>query len=217
MKNKYSWSLIKHDGTGTAHYSKNWSKQDQDEYNAKYYQEHKEKWGIKGTGTKAKVSEWSADDPDFADENYSDSNNIADTDYYAFTNKDGNTIILEEDMKWDLGKTKVDKAMQRRLRSVSDIIDQRQKDGEKTTNDTFRQLTSQAIDGTLDVNEDKKARQKNKLGAKGSTVKVGKYLDDIYSQAEKHLQDKGIDPESATGKAFYEKFNKLVEKQAATI
>lgn len=45
-KNDYSFSLdsIQH---GTAHYSKNWSRQDQNEYNHKYYQEHKEKWGQK--------------------------------------------------------------------------------------------------------------------------------------------------------------------------
>lgn len=32
----------------SAHYSKNWNKKKQDEYNAKYYQEHKDKWGVDG-------------------------------------------------------------------------------------------------------------------------------------------------------------------------
>lgn len=32
--------------TGKAHYSKNWTKAKQDEYNKKYYQTHKYKWGI---------------------------------------------------------------------------------------------------------------------------------------------------------------------------
>lgn len=30
----------------SAHYSKNWNKDKQDEYNKKYYQEHKDKWGV---------------------------------------------------------------------------------------------------------------------------------------------------------------------------
>lgn len=32
----------------SAHYSKNWNKDKQDAYNAKYYQEHKDKWGVDG-------------------------------------------------------------------------------------------------------------------------------------------------------------------------
>ncbi len=32
----------------SAHYSKNWNKDKQDEYNKKYYQEHKDKWGVDG-------------------------------------------------------------------------------------------------------------------------------------------------------------------------
>ena len=32
----------------SAHYSKNWDKSKQDEYNKKYYKEHKDKWGVTG-------------------------------------------------------------------------------------------------------------------------------------------------------------------------
>lgn len=220
VRNNYSWPLDKDFiAHGTAHLSKNWTAQDQKEYNADYYQQHKEKWGVKGeSSSKSTYSEYSENDPDFADKNFSNANNVADTDYYAFTGANGNGVIIQEDMKWELGKgQKIDKNMHRRLRAVNNIIDQRQKDGEKTTTDDFVKLTSQAIDGTLDVNEDKKARQKNALGAQGSTASAGKYLDDIYAQAEAHLKEKGIDAESDIGKAFYEKFNKLVANQAKTV
>ena len=49
--NQYTFNLetnyLQHNKQG-AHYSKNWNKEKQDEYNAKYYKEHKDKWGIKG-------------------------------------------------------------------------------------------------------------------------------------------------------------------------
>lgn len=174
-RNNYSWCLdtISH---GTAHYSKNWDKADQDEYNAKYYQEHKEKWGVKGDRSSgSKYSEYNANDPDFAESNYSDSNLIDGTDFYAFTGANGNTVILDEDSKYELGAGQtVDKGMARRLRAFGDIVEQRRKN-------------------------------------------VSKYLDDIYSQAESHLKEKGIDPESAVGKEFYRKFNDLVAQQAKTV
>lgn len=53
--NDYSWSLdespefIAH----SAHYSKNWKKADQDAYNKTYYQQHKEKWGVKSDASEA--------------------------------------------------------------------------------------------------------------------------------------------------------------------
>lgn len=217
-RNNYSWCLdtISH---GTAHYSKNWDKADQDEYNAKYYQEHKEKWGVKGDRSSgSKYSEYNANDPDFAESNYSDSNLIAGTDFYTFTGANGNTVVLEEDMKWELpAGQKADKDLGRRLRAFDDEVTTRRQNGEKVSGQQWRDMATAAINGTSDVNAANKVRQKSALGSNGSSANVNKYLDDIYSQAESHLKEKGIDPESAVGKEFYRKFNDLVAQQAKTI
>lgn len=205
---------------GTAHYSKNWNKADQTAYNKEYYQQHKDKWGVKDSASKTSsgstFGEYSEDDPAFADSTYDEKNVISDTDYFVYTDENGNQTIVSEDMKWVLpAGTKVDSEMKRRLKAVGEIIDQRQSDGEKTTNDTFRQLTAQAINGSLDVNEDRKRKQVNNLG--GTSNNRNKYLDDIYDQAEAHLKEKDIDAESEAGKAFYKKFDELVASQAKTV
>lgn len=51
---------------------------------------------------KVKYSEYSEDDPDFDEKNYSSSNRVGDTDFFMYTRPDGRTVILEEDMKWVL-------------------------------------------------------------------------------------------------------------------
>lgn len=65
------------------------------EYNHEYYMKNKEKWGVK-------QEIYSDKDPDF-DESYLDEKNrIGDSDFFAFKNKDGRWVIVEEDMKWVL-------------------------------------------------------------------------------------------------------------------
>lgn len=49
-------------------------------------------------------NEYSDNDSDFAEKNYSKENRIEDTDFYSFKRKDGKSVILEEDMKWVLPK-----------------------------------------------------------------------------------------------------------------
>ena len=49
-------------------------------------------------------NEYSDNDSDFAEKNYSKENRVADTDFYTFKRDDGKWVILEEDMKWVLPK-----------------------------------------------------------------------------------------------------------------
>lgn len=49
-------------------------------------------------------NEYSDNDSDFAEKNYSKENRIADTDFYTFKRNDGKSVVLEEDMKWVLPK-----------------------------------------------------------------------------------------------------------------
>lgn len=93
-------------------------------YNHDYYIKNKEKWGVKsgsstgGTSksTKAEYKEYTEGDSDFDDDKYSDENMIPDSDFYTFKNKDGRTVIIEEDMKWTLPEgVEVDDEMKKKL------------------------------------------------------------------------------------------------------
>ena len=64
----------------------------------------------------AKYSEYTKGDPDFDESNYSEKNRLGDSDFYGFTNKNGDFVVIEEDMKWTLPKgTKVTPDMIQRL------------------------------------------------------------------------------------------------------
>lgn len=93
-------------------------------YNHEYYMKNKEKWGVKPDGstgsasksTKAEYKEYTEGDSDFDDDKYSDANMIPDSDFYTFKNKDGRTVIIEEDMKWTLpAGVEVDDEMKKQL------------------------------------------------------------------------------------------------------
>ena len=46
--------------------------------------------------------EYSENDSDFDEKNYSKENRVEDTDFYTFKRNDGKSVVLEEDMKWVL-------------------------------------------------------------------------------------------------------------------
>lgn len=62
-------------------------------YNHAYYMKNKEKW-------KDNKKQWSKDDKDFDDSNYSDENWLKDTDFYVKKKEDGSFVVLLEDTKW---------------------------------------------------------------------------------------------------------------------
>ena len=65
------------------------------EYNHNYYMKNKEKW-------QGNYSEYSKDDKDFDEKNYSEANRLGDTDFYGWQKEDGSWVILEEDMKFTI-------------------------------------------------------------------------------------------------------------------
>lgn len=142
MNNNYTWNLdsICHVATGSAHYSNNWNKQQQDDYNKKYYEEHKaDKWGVKGgyNETKDSVS-YSGRIGDERDKDYNsfmknhggEGENTDDDfmgekgDYYLAKAKDGSKAIVREDQVVASGKDLDDVDMQPINKYLTDIYTQ---------------------------------------------------------------------------------------------
>lgn len=67
------------------------------EYNHDYYMKNKNKWA-------GNSKEWSKDDKDFDESNYSDENWLKDTDFYIKKKDDGSYVVLLEDTKWTIPK-----------------------------------------------------------------------------------------------------------------
>ena len=83
------------------------------------------------------------------DEKYSEKDRIGDTEFFGFKNKDGRTVIVEEDKKWTLpeGK-KLDASLKKRLAAVEKEIADRRERGEKVDSDEWNRLIDEAINGT---------------------------------------------------------------------
>lgn len=102
-----------------------------------------------GSGSGGSIySEYTKNDRDFDEKNYSDKNRLGDTNFYGFTKPDGTVVILEEDMKWALPKgTKLTSELIKRLESFDRDIESRRNKGEKVTADDWNRMAKQAIDG----------------------------------------------------------------------
>lgn len=93
----------------SAHYSKNWNKDKQDEYNAKYYQEHKDKWGVSGGYSESdkevkytgQIGDYGADDLDKLQKEHGelgDDHWLGDGgDVSLTTTKDGTKVLMNGD------------------------------------------------------------------------------------------------------------------------
>ena len=93
----------------SAHYSKNWDKKKQDEYNAKYYQEHKDKWGVDGGYSETdkeikytgQIGDYAADDLKKLEKDHGelgDDNWLGEGgDVSLSTTKDGTKVLLNGD------------------------------------------------------------------------------------------------------------------------
>lgn len=124
----------------------------------------------KSSSDKAVKSMYSKDDSDFDDKNYNDNNRMGDTDFYGFKGKDGNYVILEEDMKWTLPKgAKLDGALKKRLEAVDQEIEKRRQNGEKISADEWNKLVEDAINGeTGDKKKKSGSKSSGKKSSKGS-------------------------------------------------
>lgn len=144
--------------------------------------------GKASDSNKSTKSEYSKDDSDFDDKNYSSKNAIGNTEFYGFKGKDGRNVILMEDKKWTLPEgTEIDSKLKKRLEKVSEEIEERRKNGEKVTGDEWNKLVEDAINGT--------SGKKSSSGSKKTSSKSSKESKDssarLYTKSIlKSMKDK---------------------------
>jgi hypothetical protein len=71
----------------------------------------------------ATMSTYTETDPDFLDDNYKEANRLGDTDFFGFRKANGETVILEEDMKWTISEPVDLEAMTARLESFDQTVE----------------------------------------------------------------------------------------------
>ena len=144
-----------------------------------------------GSG-RAKYSEYTKGDPDFDEANYSEKNRIGDSDFYGFTNKNGDFVILEEDMKWTLPKgTKVTPDMIQRL---SNFNSDGKLKGDEWTRAATEAITGQKNNGKLsekDIDElsNQVIRGNFKNGQQRKEL-LGEYYQQIQDRVNQKLKKK---------------------------
>lgn len=118
------------------------------------------KKAVKGnSGSKASYSEYSDNDKDFAEKNYSKKNHVEDTDFYTFKRDDGKWVILEEDMKWVLpeGVTGNDPGVRNALKQFADHASAAKAIGNENYNtDQWVDAVTEAIDNAAEKQKKKK-------------------------------------------------------------
>jgi hypothetical protein len=98
----------------------------------------------------ANFAEYTEEDPDFAEVNYSECNRLGDTDFYGIVRADGSVLILEEDMKWTIDKGADLEKITERLEGFEDkIIRLRDKGQDRYTNVMWVKWATDAIEGNL--------------------------------------------------------------------
>lgn len=122
------------------------------------------------------------------DEKYSEKDRIGDTEFFGFKNKDGRTVIVEEDKKWTLpeGK-KLDASLKKRLAAIEKEIADRRERGEKVDSDEWNRLVDEAINGTGKKSKGKKSGSKSsgkKSGSSKGSSKDKKQVSDKERRAK---------------------------------
>ena len=103
-----------------------------------------------------KFSEYVDGDPDFDDSNYDEKNRLGDTEFFGFVNKDGNLVILEEDMKWVIPGGTITPELVKKLESF-----------QGAPSEKWRETVTNLI--TEGVNEKSKTKSTTKTAAKTVT------------------------------------------------
>lgn len=102
-------------------------------------------------GDKVSAGEYSKNDSDFDEKNYSDENLLGDTDFYGFQREDGTYVILNEDFKWSLQKgTKITPDVIKRLESFSGSMELVREKGRKISNDNYKKMVTATINNDVD-------------------------------------------------------------------
>lgn len=118
----------------------------------------------------SKAQKYSEGDSDFDEKNYSPKNLLGDTNFYGYVNKNGQTVILEEDQKWVLPKgKKLDKALIKRLEAFDKEVERRRDAGETIGAEEWEKLASQAINGSGAKKSKTSKKSSASKGSKGSS------------------------------------------------
>lgn len=159
-------------------------KNNSSEYNHDYYMKNKEKW--KGTH-----SEYSKDDKDFDESNYSEKNRLGDTDFYGWQKEDGSWVILEEDMKFTIPAGMTRAEIIQRLEAFDKEIEAKRQKGEKFTGDDW-------LNGAKNALRSKDDEKEFDVEAAARDVIAGKYkngaerraaLGDDYELVQKKVNE----------------------------
>lgn len=169
---------------------------------------------VNGEGSSSSgVKRYSDGDGDFDDKNYSPKNLLGDTDFYGFTTKDGRTVILQEDAKWELpaGK-KIDKKLVSRLEAFDKEIERRRNAGEKISSDEWEKLASEAVSGSGAKKTSSKKGSSASKGSKGKSSK-SKEMSDRERRAKNKQTMKARTEEQQKNKERRMKKNSLKGKE----
>lgn len=97
--------------------------------------------------------EYRKGDPDFDDKNFDEKNRLGDTDFFGFIGENGNYVIIEEDMKWELPPgTEITPELITRLEQFEQRISDLRKDDDlekvRYSNEQWETWAKEAIDGS---------------------------------------------------------------------
>lgn len=154
------------------------------QYNHDYYMKNKEKW-------EGKFDYYKDGDKDFDDSNYSEKNQLGDTDFYGWQKEDGSWVILEEDMKFTLPKGMSREEIISRLEAYDKEIEAKLQRGEKHTHEDWvngakKALSSKSSEKEFDVDAAARdvIRGKYKNGAERKAA-----LGDDYAEVQKRVNE----------------------------
>ena len=159
-------------------------KNNSSQYNHDYYMKNKEKW--KGTH-----SEYSKDDKDFDESNYSEKNRLGDTDFYGWQKEDGSWVILEEDMKFTIpaGMSRAD--IIKKLEAFDKEVEAKRNSGQNYTNEEWINGAKRALSSDSDEKEfDVEAAARDVIAGKyknGAERKAA--LGDDYELVQKKVNE----------------------------
>lgn len=154
------------------------------EYNHEYYMKNKDKW-------EGKFDYYKDGDKDFDDSNYSEKNQLGDTDFYGWQKEDGSWVILEEDMKFTLPKGMSREEIISRLEAYDKENEAKRQRGENYTHEDWVNGAKKALSSKSDEKEfDVDAAAKDVIKGKyknGAERKAA--LGDDYAEVQKRVNE----------------------------
>lgn len=154
------------------------------QYNHEYYMKNKDKW-------EGKFDYYKEDDKDFDDSNYSEKNQLGDTDFYGWQKEDGSWVILEEDMKFTLPKGMTREEIISRLEAYDKENEAKRQRGENYTHEDW-------VNGAKKALSNKSSEKEFDVDAAARDVIRGKYkngaerkaaLGDDYDLVQKRVNE----------------------------